>query len=89
MGENNARVLEDLAGIMPEVAAKLTGETRRRVYNLRRVKVVVGVAGEVEVSGAIGDAVCIAGDQPWFTLKVIGNSSGGLRVAGLSSPNIT
>jgi hypothetical protein len=85
--EDKARLLDDFAGIMPEAVAKLTGETRRRVYNLLRVKVVVGVKGEVEVSGAIGEAVCVAGDQPSSIPEATGFSIDGLRAGVASSPS--
>ncbi len=87
--EDKSRLLEDFAGIMPEAVEKVTGETRQRIYNLLRLKVTVGVGEDVEVRGAIEDDFCIIGDQPWFTLKVIGNSAGGSGVAGLSPPSIT
>jgi hypothetical protein len=73
---DKTRLVEDFAGIMPEAVEMVTGETRQRIYNLLRLKVTIGVEGDVEVSGAIEDAVCIAGDQPSSTPEPTGASSG-------------
>ena len=62
--EVKARLLEDFAGIMPEAVEKVTGETRQRIYNLLRLRVTVGVEGDVEVRSAIEDGFCITEDQP-------------------------
>jgi hypothetical protein len=73
------RLVEDFAGIMPEAVETVTGETRQRIYNLLRLKVTTGVEGDVEVSGAIEDAVCTAKDQPVSTPDPTGASSGRSR----------
>lgn len=52
-------LLEDLAGLAPEAMASLTGEERHRVYSLLRLKVTVGIEGDAEVRGAIGEGICI------------------------------
>ena len=76
---DKTRLVEDFAGIMPEAVEMVTGQTRQRIYNLLRLKVTIGVEGDVEVSGAIEDAVCTAGDQPASTQEPTGASSGGSR----------
>jgi hypothetical protein len=62
--EDKSRLLEDFAGIVPEAVVTLTGEKRQRIYNLLRLRVTIGVDGEIEVRGAIEEDFCIAGDQP-------------------------
>ncbi len=87
--EDKAGLLKDFAGIMPEAVATLTGETRQRIYNLLRLRVTVGVDGDVEVRGAVGNHFCIAGDQ-WSSIRgATGFSLGVSRVGMASSPSIT
>jgi site-specific DNA recombinase len=87
--EDKARLLDSFAGIMPEAAEKVTGEKRQQIYNLLRLRVTVEVGGDVEVSGAIVDAVCITGDQPLSIPGATGFSSSGSRAGAASSPSIT
>ena len=74
--EDKAALLERYVGLLPETVEALTGEVRQRVYNLLRLKVTVGVDGDVDVRGAIGDAFCITEGQPWCIRGATGNSSG-------------
>lgn len=62
--QDKASLLKDFTSLMPEAVETLIGETRQRIYNLLRLRVAVGVDGDVDVRGAIGEDFCIAGDQP-------------------------
>lgn len=48
--QEKASLLKDFSGLMPDAAATLTGEVRHRIYNLLRLKVIVGVGGILRYS---------------------------------------
>ena len=48
--QDKASLLKDFSGLMPDAAATLTGEVRHRIYNLLRLKVIVGVGGILRYS---------------------------------------
>jgi hypothetical protein len=85
---DKASLLKDFAGLMPEAVESLTAETRQRIYNLVRLRVTVGVEGDLDLRGAIGTGFCISGDQPLSTPGATGFSSSGSRAGGASSPSI-
>ena len=87
--QDKASLLRDFTSLMPDAVATLTGEVRHRIYNLLRLKVIVGVEGDIEVRGAIGTHFCITGDQPWSIRIATGIYLGGSNTVGLSSPSTT
>ena len=86
---DKAGLLNDFAGLVPEAIETLTGETRHRIYNLLKLRVMVGLDGDIYVDGAIGEDFCIVEDQPWSILRATGVSSGASPGVGPWSLSIT
>ncbi len=48
--QDKAYLLKDFSGLMPDALDALMGEVRHRIYNLLRLKVIVGVGGILRYS---------------------------------------
>jgi len=86
---DKASLLNRYAEMVPEALDGLTGEERRQVYTMLRLRVWVRPDGSIEVEGVVGDLVCKDADTPWWCiLKRTGVCSSRSSAVELSSPSI-
>lgn len=55
--QDKSSLLESYATMVPEALAHLSGADRHHIYQMLRLKVYIGLDGDAEIQGAIGDAL--------------------------------
>lgn len=58
--QDKSSLLESYATMVPDALANLSGEERHHIYQMLRLKVYIGLDGDADIQGAIGDALCQA-----------------------------